>query len=185
MAASNLHHSPRFTMSRRHNTNNSAQDLTASADYVHPAIAPLNAVKSHFTQSTEHPNIIQLNRSCTHGNFSIFCIHDTDFDHLELHVVYPIRALPATQFETLRLLNHINSSLPGGVFFLDFSDGEISFRHCVHLGDTPLNSAAFHQALSLVGHTIDRALPLIADVALGHRTFAEALAHHNKESGVN
>jgi hypothetical protein len=139
----------------------------------------------HFAQSLEQPMIIQFNRSAEHGNFSLFCIHDPEHAHLELYSIYPIAALPPARFETLRLLNHINGCLPGGAYRLDIDDGEIIFRHCVHLGDAALDAAVMRQALDLTHLALDSFLSLIVEVALGRQTFAAALAHHDKRGGEN
>ena len=67
----------------------------------------------------------------------------------------------AAQFETLRLLNHLNDALPGGGFRLDFSDGEITFRHCLHLGAAPLDPESVRCALALVCYAVDHPLTTI------------------------
>jgi hypothetical protein len=157
----------------------------ASQAYVHPAIAVLREGECHFTQSLERPSLLQLNRSTEHGNFSLFCIHDADHAHLELYSIYPIKALPPAQFETLRLLNHINGCIPGGAYRIDFEDGEIIFHHCLHLGDTPLHYAVMRQALDLTHFALDSFLPLITEVALGRQTYAAALAQNEKRTGEN
>jgi hypothetical protein len=156
-----------------------------SSDYVHPAIAVLREGGCHFTQSLEKPAILQLNRSTQHGNFSLFCIHDPDHAHIELYSIYPIKAVPPAQFETLRLLNHINGCLPGGAYRVDFEDGEIIFRHVVHLGDAPLVYAVMRQALDLTHYALDSFLSLITEVALGRKTCAAALAEGHTQSGNN
>ena len=157
----------------------------ANQAYVHPALAVLQEGGCHITQSLEKPTILQLNRSTDHGNFSLFCIHDPDHAHIELYSIYPIKAQPPALFETLRLLNHINSCMPGGSYRLDFQGGEISFHHCVHLGDAPLAYAVLRQAIDLAHFALDSFLSLITEVALGRQTYAAALAHHDKKSGQN
>ena len=105
--------------------------------------------------------------------------------HVALLVVYPIKTVAPAQFETLRLLNHLNDALPGGGFRLDFSDGEITFRHCIHLGDAPLDPESVRCALALVCYAVDHALPQLAAVALGQSTYGEALARDGKQGGDN
>ena len=115
----------------------------------------------------------------------VICIHGKEAAHVALLVVYPIKTVAPAQFETLRLLNHLNDALPGGGFRLDFSDGEITFRHCIHLGDGLLNPESVRCALSLVCYAVDHALPQLAAVALGQCTYAEILARHNRQGGDN
>lgn len=157
----------------------------AKQAYVHPALAVLQEGGCHITQSLEKPTILQLNRSTDHGNFSLFCIHDPDHAHIELYSIYPIKAQPPALLETLRLLNHINRCMPGGSYRLNFEGGEISFHHCVHLGDAPLAYAVLRQAIDLAHFALDSFLSLITEVALGRQTYAAALAHHDKKSGQN
>ncbi|AKC82953.1 hypothetical protein IMCC26134_09505 [Verrucomicrobia bacterium IMCC26134] len=161
------------------------QAAPAAPAYVHPAIAVLREGGCHITQSLDKPAILQLNRSTEHGNFSLFCIHDSDHAHLELYSIYPVKALPPAFFETLRLLNHINGCMPGGGYRMDFEDGEIIFRHCIHLGDEPPGYAVLRQALDLTHFALDSFLSLITEVALGRQTCAAALAHHDKKTGGN
>jgi hypothetical protein len=157
----------------------------AAVPYEHPAIALLREGGCQFTQSPDQPRVVQLNRPGTHGSFSLILIDAPAQGHLEIYAIYPLKALAPTQFETLRLLNHINSRLPGGAYHLDFTDGEIVFRHCVHLGEAPLSLSVFGQALALATHALDAYLPILTDVALGNRTCAEALAHHENTPGAN
>ena len=72
-----------------------------------------------------------------------------------------------------------------GGFRLDFSDGEITFRHCIHLGDAPLDPESVRCALALVCYAVDHALPQLAAVALGQSTYGEALARDGKQGGDN
>ena len=157
----------------------------AKQAYLHPALAVLQQGGCHITQSLEKPEILHFNRSTNHGHFSLLCIHDPDHAHIELYSIYPIKAQPPALFETLRLLNHINSCMPGGSYRLDFQGGEISFHHCVHLGDAPLAYAVLRQAIDLAHFALDSFLSLITEVALGRQTYAAALAHHDKNSGQN
>jgi hypothetical protein len=83
------------------------------------------------------------------------------------------------------LLNHLNAALPGGGFRLDFSDGEITLRPCLHRGDAPLDPASVRCALALVCYAVDHALPPLAAVALGPCTSAEVLARQNTPDGAN
>lgn len=151
----------------------------------HPLIPVLRSLEIPFASEPENPALVRLDRSFKNGNFVIGCIHGTAAAHVALLVIYPIKAVPTAQFETLRLLNHLNDGLPGGGFRLDFTDGEITFRHCIHLGDEPLDPESVRCALSLVCYAVDHALPQLAPVALGQWTFAETLARHNRHDGDN
>jgi hypothetical protein len=115
----------------------------------------------------------------------VLCIHGKEAAHVGLLVVYTIKTVAPAQFETLRLLNHLNDALPGGGFRLDFSDGEITFRHCIHLGDAPLHPESVRCALALVCYAVDHALPQLAAVALGQCNYAEVLARQNTQDGSN
>lgn len=157
----------------------------AKLPYVHPAISILREGGCHFTQSLEKPAILQLNRATNHGNFSLFCIHEPEHSHIEIYSIHPIKAQPPAMFETLRLLNHINGCLPGGAYRLDFEDGEIIFRHCIHLGEAPLPYAVLRQALDLTHYALDSFLSLINEVALGRQTYAAALGSHDTSTGEN
>ena len=88
--------------------------------------------------------------------------------------------------ETLRLLNYLNNALPGPAFRLDPDDGDIVFRHCVHLGtDAKLDPRPFNDALALCRVALDRDLPQIATVALGQCTFAATLAARRQTVSEN
>jgi hypothetical protein len=153
--------------------------------YAHPLVPALASLEITFTSTPERPELIRLDRSCKHGNFVVLCIHGKEAAHVALLVVYPIKTVAPAQFETLRLLNHLNDALPGGGFRLDFSDGEITFRHCIHLGDAPLDPESVRCALALVCYAVDHALPQLAAVALGQCTYAEVLARQNTQGGTN
>lgn len=153
--------------------------------YEHPLVPAFRSLEIPFIVESGRPELIRLDRSCKHGNFVIVGIHSQEAAHVALLVVYPIKTVAPAQFETLRLLNHLNDALPGGGFRLDFSDGEITFRHCIHLGDAPLDTESVRCALALVCYAVDHALPQLAAVALGQCTYAEVLARHNRQGGDN
>ena len=153
--------------------------------YTHPLVPVFRSLEIPFTSAPERPELIRLDRSCKHENFGVLCIHGKEAAHVALLVLYPIKTVAPAQFETLRLLNHLNDALPGGGFRLDFSDGEITFRHCIHLGDAPLDPESVRCALALVCYAVDHALPKLAAVALGQCTYAEILARHNRQGGDN
>jgi hypothetical protein len=171
-------------MSRPNAKKTRPSDANDSA-YTHPLLPALASLEIPFTSAPERPELIRLDRSCKHVNFVILCIHGKEAAHVALLVVYPIKTVAPAQFETLRLLNHLNDALPGGGFRLDFSDGEITFRHCIHLGDAPLNPESVRCALALVCYAVDHALPQLAAVALGQCNYAEVLARHNRQGGDN
>jgi hypothetical protein len=151
----------------------------------HPIAPVLRSLEIAFTPVPDRPDIVRIDRSCKNGNFNILCFHGAEGTRIGLVVIYPIKSLAPTQFETLRLLNDLNDGLPGGGFRLDFSDGEITFRHCLHLGKEALDPEIVDRALSMVCYAVDLALPQIAEVALGQCTYAEVLARHNREGGSN
>lgn len=153
--------------------------------YTHPLVPAFRSLEIPFTPAPERPELVRLDRSCEHGNFVVICIHGKEAAYVALLVVYPIKTVAPAQFETLRLLNHLNDALPGGGFRLDFSDGEITFRHCIHLGDAPLDPESVRCALALVCYAVDHALPQLAAVALGQSTYGEALARDSKKGGNN
>ena len=153
--------------------------------YTHPLVPAFRSLEIPFTSAPERLELIRLDRSCKNGNFVVICIHGKEAAHVALLVVYPIKTVAPAQFETLRLLNHLNDALPGGGFRLDLSDGEITFRHCIHLGDAPLDPESVRCALALVCYAVDHALPQLASVALGQCTYAEVLARHNRQGGDN
>ena len=138
-----------------------------------------------FISESERAELIRLDRACQHGNFVIIGIHSQEAAHVALLVIYPIKTVAPAQFETLRLLNHLNDALPGGGFRLDLSDGEITFRHCIHLGDAPLDPESVRCALALVCYAVDHALPQLAAVALGQCSYADVLARQNTQDGPN
>lgn len=153
--------------------------------YTHPLVPVFRSLEIPFTSASERPSVIRLDRACKHGNFVVVGIHSQEAAHVALLVIYPIKTVAPAQFETLRLLNHLNDALPGGGFRLDFSDGEITFRHCIHLGDAPLDAESVRCALALVCYAVDHALPQLAAVALGQCTYAEILARQNRQGGDN
>jgi hypothetical protein len=171
-------------MSRPKPKNATSSDATQLAQ-THPIAPVLRSLEIAFTTVPDRPDIVRIDRSCKNGNFNILCFHGAGGSHIGLVVIYPIKSLAPTQFETLRLLNDLNDGLPGGGFRLDFSDGEITFRHCLHLGKKALDPEIVDSALSMICYAVDLALPKIAAVALGQCTYAEVLARHNREGGSN
>ena len=154
-------------------------------EHAHPLVPALRSLEIPFILEAGRPELIRLDRACRHGNFVIVGIHSQEAAHIALLVIYPIKTVASAQFETLRLLNHLNDALPGGGFRLDFSDGEITFRHCIHLGDAPLDPESVRCALALVCYAVDHALPQLAAVALGQCNYAEVLARQNTQDGPN
>jgi hypothetical protein len=171
-------------MSRPHAKKARPSGAKTSAQ-THPLAPAFRALEIPFIVEAGRPELIRLDRTCQHGNFVLVGIHSEEAAHVALLVVYPIKTVAPAQFETLRLLNHLNDALPGGGFRLDLSDGEITFRHCIHLGDAPLDPESVRCALALVCYAVDHALPQLAAVALGPCTYAEVLARQNTPVGAN
>ncbi len=151
----------------------------------HPLVPAFRSLELPFIVEAGRPELIRLDRACQHGNFVIVGLHSEEAAHVVLLVVHPIKTVAPALFETLRLLNHLNEALPGGGFRLDFSDGEITFRHCLHLGAAPLDPESVRCALALVCYAVDHALPQLAAVALGQCTYAEIVARQNTPDGTN
>jgi len=153
-----------MTMSKR--SSSTLAIKSKPADYQHPALRVLRDAKLHFATMDQQPERILVGVTGSHGVFTVACVHDQDSDLIRLHVAYPIKAT-ATAFDTvLRLLNHLNANLPGGGYLLDLNDGEISFRHCLHLDEAGrIEATSLVRALALSTSALDYALPLIASVA--------------------
>jgi hypothetical protein len=162
-------------------------DLTVSiAAPVHPAVAALRELEFRFFVEADEQQTISFALGGENGSFNVICVHDPDRDLLCLHVVHPIRALLAAVPETIRLVNHLNQPLPGGSFRVDPDDGEISFRHAVHLGDEGrLDTQAFRSALRLVRSVLDQTLPIIIQVAHAQTTAAAAFAEWRGSDAEN
>jgi len=154
------------------------QPLTVSiSDYEHPAIAALEEKEVKYAVFPDSAQRILVFLGGEHGYINVSCIHDQDDGLIIFHSTYPIKAGELARAETVRLLNHLNNALPGPAFRLDPDDGEIVFRHCLHLGaDGNLDPDALIDALALCRAAIDRSLPLIPAVALGQSTCASVLA---------
>lgn len=155
-----------------------SQALTVPiSDYQHPAIAVLEAQSLRYALLHDSPQTVILCLSGDHGNYTLSVVHVKEDNLILFHGIYPIKAIELARTETLRLLNYLNNALPGPAFRLDPEDGDIVFRHCIHLGtDAKLDPKPFNDALALCRVALDRDLPLIPAVALGQRTFAAALA---------
>ena len=147
------------------------------SDYQHPTIEVLEAQNLRYALLQDSPQTVILCLSGDHGNYTLSVVHVKEDNLLLFHGIYPIKACDLAYTETLRLLNYLNNALPGPAFRLDPDDGDIVFRHCVHLGtDAKVDAQPFNDALALCRVALDRDLPHIATVALGQRTFAAALA---------
>jgi hypothetical protein len=135
-------------------------------DYQHPALQVLRDSQLKFATMDQQPERLLLGMTGSHGNFTVACVHEPDTDLLRLHVAYPIRSTANAVNAVLRLLNHLNANLPGAGYALNLDDGEIYFRHCVHLDRAgQVNPDAFVRALALSSSALDYALPLIASAA--------------------
>lgn len=155
-----------------------SQALTVPiTDYQHPALAALEENELKYALRHDDPQTAILCLGGEHGNFTLSLVHVQEDDLIFIQSTYPIKACPPARAETLRLLNHLNNAMPGPAFRLDPDDGEIVFRHCVHLGtDAKLDPQCFMDALALCRFALDRSIPLIPAVALGQSTYAATLA---------
>lgn len=146
------------------------------SDYQHPAIAVLEAQNLRYALLQDSPQTVILCLSGDHGNYTLSVVHVKEDNLLLFHGIYPIKACELAYTETLRLLNYLNNALPGPAFRLDPDDGDIVFRHCLHLGtDAKLDPQPFNDALALCRAAIDRSIPLIPAVALGQSTCVSIL----------
>jgi len=155
-----------------------SQALTVPiTDYQHPALAALEENELKYALRHDDPQTAILCLGGEHGNFTLSLVHVQEDDLIFIQSTYPIKACPPARAETLRLLNHLNNALPGPAFRLDPDDGEIVFRHCIHIGiDSKFDPQCFVDALALCRVALDRSIPLIPAVALGQCTCALALA---------
>ncbi len=156
------------------------------SDYQHPTIEVLEAQNLRYALLQDSPQTVILCLYGDHGNYTLSVVHVKEDNLILFHGIYPIKACELAYTETLRLLNYLNNALPGPAFRLDPDDGDIVFRHCVHLGtDAKLDPRPFNDALALCRVALDRDLPQIATVALGQCTFAATLAARRQTVSEN
>ncbi len=110
--------------------------------------------------SDERP-IIVSKFQYEHYGFGIAAAYHPDGDLVEIQTCYG--NAPENKIKPLcELMNHINSHIMNGHFYVGHPDGEMSFRTAVHVPDS-LNQEEFEWALNQVMGASFRFFPMIAE----------------------
>ncbi len=112
-------------------------------------------------------------------NFGIAAIYHADGDLVEISTVYTNISKNKIK-PVAELMNHINSYIMSGHFYVVYSTGAMSFRTAIHVTDT-LNKDDFEWALDQVMSASYKFFPMIIDQIFTEMEPLEIIKKHLEE----
>lgn len=129
-----------------------------------------------YTRHAELP-LLMLRFTTDDGDWGTFLDVRERPPRLAIYSMYPQRAAAgAARAAMTELITRINHGLYVGNFELDLDDGAVRFKTSLELADAELTAGLFERLLAVNLDETARLAPIVAEVAAGTLTAADAVA---------
>jgi hypothetical protein len=124
---------------------------------------------------TDQPNVLKVGLTGENGFFFGYVYVDEKERMILFRTVAPLKAPDEKKPDILMLLAWINSHIPVGNLEMDLSDGEITCRTSIILGESGCHPALLDHLIGMNLYVIDLHFPAVRGVILGCLSVEKAI----------